>query len=230
MCFVFMRRLFLRPFLLFILAILSGCTQSTPTNPTASDEIIPLAVGNTWLYEYTDFDENGNISHKDTSDLTLHLSYEQNGEKLFLVALGAPGFLTAFLKRNDGIWVYREVDLAPSSYNYEVLYPFRVDSSISLIFEENRFTDSLGNRMFDTILHTYKLEDDNVTKVVPAGQFQCLKYIIEDSNLTRKRMEMRVVEFYSLNVGLIYREEYEGHVYRPLNLISQKALVSYKLY
>ncbi|HEY6171198.1 MAG TPA: hypothetical protein VIX80_02960 [Candidatus Kapabacteria bacterium] len=191
---------------------------------------MPLAIGNQWEYEYIFYNDDGTVYGVDTSEFTLNSSFVKDGETLYFSPIPFAGFLTAYTNRPDGLWTYNEMDLIPSFYAHNVFYPFKVDSAISFTFIDDRFTDSLGNKFNDTILSTYTLVNDNLQKTVGAGTFNCLKYVTEDSNLTRKRMEMRIVEFYALNVGLIYREEYEGHLYRPLKLISQKSLLSYKLY
>ena len=89
----------------FLLALLSGFAEDIEPKP-----LIPLAVGNIWVYEQLRFDSLGNISDRDTLDLEISGSTDEFDVEAFFWSWELAGGPTEVIGiYDDGYYVLGEV-------------------------------------------------------------------------------------------------------------------------
>lgn len=138
-----------------ILLTVSSCNKEEQKSPNSAQintlEIMPLKVGNEWVYKVTDYEVSGQIEDQKEEIWTVVKDTVISNEKVFYTNEGF-----SYLNRNDGLYTYDSTD---STYTKFVKYPGIVGES---------FTTFSGER--STIISTNKM----VTG--PAGTFNCYQY------------------------------------------------------
>ena len=143
-------------FLTFALAVsyLLGCEESNPTNNGATNELIPLKLGNSWVNIVSVFDSNMVVTRTSVDSLWVSGDTTLNGEKYFMISIksrDSGGILylqhDVYLARNT-LLGYEQLrgGFITASYRYPVMYG---DSMV--ISREERVT-------------------------VPAGTYNCIVY------------------------------------------------------
>lgn len=212
-------------FPLFSMLILIACKDNT-VNPNTDTSFYPISVGNTWKYNFKDYDSTGILVYEGTFD-----------EK----------FISARIK--DGQLVYQfDSPLNPPSpdcCDYKYYYQNKADGVHRLIA-----SDSTGYWVSDYLLYKYPcMKNDiftngsnnydttyvillNDTVICDAGTFECIVYKnvirdLEDSSLTK--LLGYTYSYVSKGVGKIkfkfYRSDSSGEIYKDY----EYSLINYTL-
>ncbi len=186
--------------LVFCLGIIS-CKSSTDTGTQNQTVIMPLAIGNTWIYLDNGYDSNGHLFVPSTYDTLLISDTITYGKDILYKPQNR---LIYYTNKANGLWV--RYDLAPSEEIFFAKYPakdgdiFRRDS---LIVTKESSPDPLGLTIGNFIVSS---TTESVT--VPAGTFVCYKYNADYYDTTSHQLVDRVNSFYAPNVGRIKSEDF----------------------
>ena len=134
--------------LVSFLAILVLCTtgcDSTPSDAEPEPSILPLAIGNQWILEYTSIRDSGNNLRTSTDTDTLHIVGDTTvqGERWFEMS-GSGGthiFRGFYAQRTDGIW---RRYISPTRATIPVLWykqPASTGDRYKIIFTEGNDDD-----------------------------------------------------------------------------------------
>jgi hypothetical protein len=134
--------------LLIILTLIAGCAKK-------KDDIIPLKVGNLWIYKTDKYDQNGTLNSSQYSSHCILKDTSKYGETFYLFE----GFLP-WINKADGLYVLGQ-DSLPELF---LKYPA----------PEN---DSYTNKMNDSII--IKKTDEKLN--IPSGNFKCYKYQVNNT-------------------------------------------------
>jgi hypothetical protein len=131
----------------------------------SSSEILPLAVGNSWIYAITAFDSLGNVLGNgiDTSIVSRDTTID-NETWYILYNRGAP--VNLGINRSDGYWS-RAVTLSPNTTNIATLG----DPYLSA-----KFPTATGQVFVNETGYSTVVLDTDTTVTVPAGTFRCYEY------------------------------------------------------
>ncbi len=201
---------------------ISGCNKNdNPTAPTTSrDVIMPLSVGNQWIYIQTDsIWVSGQIILDTVTWQITHDTTIQN-EKWYVLEesrlyplFPVPGDNSVknrsaiFINRADGLWIGPHGPGLPFSPYLSVKYPASVNDSWQL----PRW-DYYDPQYSPTVIST------NAPVDVPAGQFICSEIEYKDS-----LNHVLGKSYYAINIGFIKNESGLGMT-RRLELLSYTIL------
>ena len=131
----------------------------------SSSEIIPLALGNRWIYTITAFDSLGIAlgSSIDTSVVSRDTTID-NETWYILYNRGAP--VNLGINRTDGYWS-RTVTLSPGSTNI---------AALGEPYLSSKFPATVGQVFANETGYTSLVLDADTMVTVAAGTFECYKY------------------------------------------------------
>lgn len=203
---------------IFGLALIVGCSE-TPSGPSTSSVIMPLAVGNEWVSESTRYDNNGNpIVSIDTFKIVSKVL--ENGKEVF------------YSNRNDPYYfvnqtLYTTIDSLPW---FIVQPPKHVNEVVRndtfVIAEKDAYGDSTGQYYTIYIREWVSTLDTTIT--VKAGTFPCFGYTML-SYTPKFGFKSSGKSFYSRGIGYIKSESYQDTIPSRDNLDGTDQLVSYHL-
>jgi hypothetical protein len=176
---------------IFILSLvtllLASCSeQSNPTGSgtSSSNQIMPLAVGNSWTTRVTFYDTTGAVANLDSSTIKIVRDTTIQNEKWFADSSGI-----LYTNRSDGLWMKWA-----SSTVLVAKYPASLGDT---------FTTGVFNDMTATVLSM----DTSIT--VPKGTFRCYRYrAIKGAFDTNYSNYSEDNSYFSLGIGLIKWEDY----------------------
>jgi hypothetical protein len=200
-------------FSLVITAIIvfAGCNQSnSPVNTTQSDVLIPLKVGNIWIYQ-------GNFVDTLKSNLldTIYVKQDTviNGEIWFYCY--NVGILTLMTNRNDGV------------------YFMRTDTNNNLIIKMcYKYPANIGDEWtFDINAPSTKITllSKNDTTTIKGSKFICYKYQWDFNASIPNLNYNTVLEWLCPGKGLIKQEYYFKNNSGKMLLVYSTELLSYEL-
>jgi hypothetical protein len=189
---------------------ISGCKEND--NPTASttsrDVIVPLSVGNQWIYIVTDSTAASGRFIQDTVTMQITHDTTIQNEKWYVVESQSHPFIPTdatkkystaiWINRADGLWVGPHDPGIPFSAYLSIKYPASVNDS----WQHPRGDDS-----YPIIIPT--VTSTNARVDVPAGQFICYEIEYKDSvTLVPGKT------YYAINIGFIKSEPGLGQTIR----------------
>ena len=178
---------------------LASCDSATTGPSTQQGAIMPLAVGNTWVYKVSILNNDGSTgsSYFDTVKIINSMIY--NGDSIFAFNHGTAGKLN-----DEG---YSIAIFGSDNFQLFAKYPtatgeiFRRDT---LTFED---MDSLGNIIFDTSLITFFCKENPSSISVPAGSYSAVQYQYDVTSL-HADFQDREVYYYAPGIGEVYSYSY----------------------
>ncbi|MEW5796869.1 MAG: hypothetical protein AB1772_10990 [Candidatus Zixiibacteriota bacterium] len=171
--------------LVFTLILLAGCDSSDKsTNPTPPKQILPLTVGNFYVYENAVLDSAGSVIGADTVIWTVAKDTIIQNERWYIMTVNGvrdPEVSLPTTNRGDGLWVD-----GPSGFLL-FKYPAAVNDTV----------------FFGSDTSTVESIHDTIT--VPAGTFECINY-----KWVGSRDEDRAYQYhyFSPGVGHVKTDEY----------------------
>src|SRR5579872_1968012 len=112
----------------FCVLLISG--GSKPRVPTRV--LMPLAIGNTWVYKYERFDEYKKRGQKPTFD-TIKLICRERLDKdmIYYDSYDSErSYATGFFNRKNGLWQYLNDDVISDDRTMFAPFPVGIDSSV----------------------------------------------------------------------------------------------------
>jgi hypothetical protein len=214
----------------FLVVMGSSCDLFNNEQNIVSGELIPLAVGNYWVYETTYLDAlidtiHYEVSHKlevpigDTSYTAFAANFVPFPEGL------EPYY---WLRRNGdhGIYKMGGISNTDTLFTNEVEYklPSEVGETIQtpqISFSYDRFEFYVSDTLNITLI------DDNRKIITPAGTFECYVYNFQLDAGDDVLSDFDYYLFYSPGVGLVKQEE-RGE--RRQNIITEMTLMEYRIF
>ena len=214
----------IEPTVCFIIILVTlVCCKSNPTAPihdyvkqNSDSVIMPLAIGNIWVYNNTEFDSLGNILIQDFDTTLITYADTWDGDTIYKVLIrNKPGMAgqLAFHNRSNGLWMGSAGEATTFSYFLLIPYPTTLNTH--------------------DLLYTNSLVNDDTLITTPAGTFHSLKYeaLVGPQGSYGSGHD---ISFYSVGKGLIYSEEYRKYYPAYSNdtsefLTKKEILQSYKL-
>jgi hypothetical protein len=202
----------------FIAAGIFGC-KSNPSNPQApqTSVIMPLAIGNSWIYETTSYYPTGYASGITIDTTVIQNTAPIGGETFDFIRNYEPPNLfssTGYSNRADGLWLYYSGE---AMMPYTILYvPYPAEPNIPYT-QTSPFDYSVTLLNADTAIS------------VPKGNFHVLKYQRDYLDGVSGNPVFFDMLYYAVNIGLIYSESYSLDSTGKLILISKTALRQYFL-
>ncbi|MES2766499.1 MAG: hypothetical protein V4642_11550 [Bacteroidota bacterium] len=185
-------------FYVILVSIASCSDNSTEPDSAKSEGIIPLKVGNQWIFKRYEIDSTGNqiAEYRDTMKIT--------GTKMFgsevwyktYISAGS-GYITAEvfqLNRADGLW-NRDYIEEP---NLSIKFPAKVGDTFF-----SGEPDDPQDTMYHRKMHVISTDTMITT---PAGTFKCYAYAYYYNNSQILAQTL----FYSPAIGYIKEELYAG--------------------
>ncbi|MGA2296122.1 MAG: hypothetical protein ABSG15_01060 [FCB group bacterium] len=198
---------------LFLTSILGckSCTKSdSPVSPTISGVLIPLKIGNKWIYQDKQFDNP--INPKIGKD-TLYIIKDTiiNGETWYIPygEINIP-----CINRSDGFYSM----LPDSLQNFNITLLFKYPANIGDMWNTGD-SNREGN---------YTLLSKNDTVTVTAGTFICYKYQSE-SQFSDILLYQKSLFWICPGIGEIKIEDWESFDTNKLSLYHSSELLSYEL-
>lgn len=135
----------------------AGCSDA-PSGPSAAGQIIPLEVGNYWIYSYRKFDSAGGISYSMEWTEAVDSDTVIDGERLYsirdIVSMFI-GFKQYYVNRSDGVYCY-----SPGSEPLSLYIKYPVQQNELIV------------RRYDTLRVINAMQKTET----PAGWFYCVVY------------------------------------------------------
>ena len=187
--------------LIFAIPVLlaAGCNNGTGP-PAQSPQIMPLAIGNEWIGQVTEYNTQGNPDSTRLDTLRILKSEVVNGETWYYMNVfwiyGADTNHGWFTNRSDGLYTCDSEHFA-QSYRY-AKYPATPGEWVVILQNDSGPPGywSIYGRTVDTT---------NLSVTVPAGIFQCDVYSIVSASQDWDVLTSVATpgEYYSPNVGLV---------------------------
>ena len=128
-------------------------------------EIIPLAVGNAWIYAITAFDSLGNVLGNAVDTSTVARDTVIDSETWYILYnRGVP--VNLGINRSDGYWS-RSVTLSPGTANI---------ASLGEEYLSSKFPATVGQVFANETGYRTVVLDADTMVTVTAGSFECYKY------------------------------------------------------
>jgi len=198
--------------LTFCFAIIS-CKNSTDIGTQSQGVIMPLALGNTWIYIDHGYDSNGHLIVPSPSDTLLINDTITYGKDVLYIPRDRKIY---YINKADGLWIRYDFD---SKEIFQAKYPTKVGDIYrhdSYILTKESSPDPLGEVAADYIVSS---TTESVT--VPAGTFICYKYNADYYDTASHQLLDRFNTFYAPNVGLIKEEDFHFDTVSQTLMIAQ---------
>jgi len=189
-------------------SIISCSEDDNPVTPhDIPDVIMPLELGNSWVYQLTTFKPDGSIRRTDTVTFSVFSDTLIENERWFVWGqkVTTQVFCT---NRTDGLWYWHENDTVPG---LSAMYPAEAG---------DRFTDAYC----DTI---HVVSTDHLV-TVPGGTFSCFLYEKPPAH-HQQAQRWRYRGYFSPNIGQIRVEQFLASDAVPEYLNHSFDLISYSI-
>jgi hypothetical protein len=222
---------------IFLLAAFFGISISggtKPRVPSRYDVVMPLAIGNSWIYKYEKFDEDRKREGRPELDtIKIIKSSRLDEDKIYFDSYDSErSYSAGFFNRKNGLWQYLNDDVISDDKKMIVPYPVRIDSAVVTGYPELDNGENNPNRGHEDTLMvtrvTLKEEDHSVT--VPAGTFHCLKYLSEDVLRSDDSVTTYANLYYCIGKGLISKELYNRNSKGKWYLAERTKLLSFLIH
>lgn len=200
---------------LSLMLILTAC-QDDSTSPSKSKEIMPLALGNFWVYQQLYYDSNGNLTDSEIDTLLVKRQFTYNGKVYFSFDEYDEEHQDEGLRNADGGLYQLNYDYDNETFSEDLMFKYPAKTGDVFMINEEEV----------------KVISTNATISVPKGSFSCYHYKIEseyidedDPSYSRKIIENL---YMAPGVGMvkyeIIRNYFNGDLYRKyyLNLMDYK--------
>lgn len=175
---------------LFVLLFLASCGK---------EELMPMKIGNLWVYKTAKIDRYGTVERTDYMSLAVLADTVFSGQSYALIEGGFP-----LTNKEDGIY---SVKKDSSSYSPALFFKYPA-----------KLNDSYQSFTNDSI--TVMALDETV--ITPAGKFKCIKYLSRSSSM----FDEATAFYLCPSTGIIKIEEYAKGNGDSLYLKNQSVLNS----
>ncbi|MBC8044727.1 MAG: hypothetical protein IAF08_14920 [Rhizobacter sp.] len=174
--------------LLALSALVSSCKENTGTSvdTASSSQIIPLEIGNQWIYKNVYYDSLGAITFDALDTVTIIKDTTISGEKWFRLQ-GSVGYSFDVIHRADGYYYYGDGG-AILQYKYPANLNERYQTYVATP------TDTMVVASFNSVT------------TVQAGTYTCYQY----NRFVPSRPTVRQTTWIEAGKGIIKEEAYGG--------------------
>ncbi|MDB5033791.1 MAG: hypothetical protein JWQ98_1032 [Chlorobi bacterium] len=189
-----------------VLLLAAGCKSSTDPGSSNQIPLIPLAIGNEWMYDELSLDSTGEVMRTFHDTVQIIANDVIDGEQWYVQHGPNPtGALTYLVNRNDGLYQFH-----PQWGDKIVRY---LHYPVSLNDDNNVRDDYFGTDTdaYTVTFHT-RINALHKSVKVPAGTYDCVEVAQEyrgDAALGPNAGAPPVFEYYAPGIGLIELEWYD---------------------
>lgn len=202
--------------LIFTCCIL-GCSEDT-NGPSSNGVIMPLAVGNEWVYKVTRYNIGGMVDTVYIDTLSIIGTKLHNGRTVYVFNTDVLGE-----NRDNGYWnglpFFDTLSLL-AKYPCTIGETFRRDTLYTVDY------DSIGHKSYDTTTIDFSCKETSLPVSVSAGSFISYFYQISTNSLVHP-YKNRIDLLYSPNIGEVLSYNYAWN--DTLYLYYKRELMSYHL-
>ena len=145
--------------------------QETPLQPGETRDLIPLSVGNYWVFEQTNYDSLGNMTSIEPHD-TIEIVGDTTIGGIIWSYKYYLGVLLAY--RNSPAGILIRLVSKNSDATVKLIYKFPAEITDTYPYPVVWFGVS-PTRLVDSLYQCFVMARDTLV-TVPAGSFQCYKY------------------------------------------------------
>jgi hypothetical protein len=219
----------------FLIAVFFAFIISGGSKPRVPARVLmPLAIGNTWVYKFEKFDEFKKRGQKPAFDTIKLIRRERLDKDLIYYDSydSERSYAAGFFNRKNGLWQYLNDDVISDDRNMIVPFPVRIDSAVITGYPGLDNSDNNPKKGHeDTLMITrVTLKDEDNSMTVPAGKFHCLKYLSEDVVRSNDSVITYSNLYYCIEKGLISKELYRRNSRGKWHLEERTTLVYYKVH
>jgi hypothetical protein len=208
----------------FVFAIVGCESQSAYVEPL-DDVIMPLALGNTWVYELTRFADDGSVGSVELDTTRIVKVTDYTGEVRYYTYF-ENDMGSYYTNKSDGLWS-GSFSSAGSRSQLSVPYPAEIGDFTDLDTMIQYIWDStMRDRLYDTVITRITLKEKNVGVEVKAGTYACYHYEMQMKRGYSGLVVFNSDYYYAPNVGRILLETYAADLYKQLQLNSRYELLS----
>ena len=189
----------------FVFFLLAGCSEDS-TEPSDHGVLVPMKVGNIWIYQTTDYDENGDISYVSLDTFSITKKYTVDSDDVYL----RRAIYHIGDEYIDEVFGYYS-NKSDGFHFHGFIFDDQPPGKQSLLI--NKYPTEEGDK-FNTMDYEFLVEKTDENIKIPAGEFSCYKYIkLVDGNTG--------IEYCKPGLGLVKAENYsEGELSKKMELIS----------
>ena len=202
---------------LIILILVTSCKDDTTSpviKPLNTDELIPLKIGNTWVYEHIIYNGSDQKTIQETITVESEIQYKNEKHFIFKHTDHSTGKIKTpkvyYINKADGHYmIYLEL--------YEDIYTIKLNYPT---FE--------GDIIYEDGINKYYIEKVDTIYTTPAGKFKCIKYV--QSVLYDGKDMFTYINYIAPGIGRVVAEVYRTDPKNGIQSINTKSiLLSYKL-
>lgn len=191
--------------LLIVIALLTTSCSETSTSSTDPDkdkdtleykgDLLPLAVGNEWIYNYIGYNEAGEITSLKDDTLYVDIAYTgiSYGFNNKTGGMILPDFVFGSWSIGEyGLYVFNDLIMKESL----LAYPFPVDSSFTYIFQIEEHDIYIEIKVF---------KDEYVT--IGLRIYKCYKYESRSKSANEGWFDYKYIHYFVPGIGIVKIEK-----------------------
>ena len=213
-----------------IMVLLSSCDLFNNEQEKPPGELVPLAVGNYWVYEYTYLEViKDTIRYEVTAEVEVPIgdtSYTAYAANFVPFPEGLEPYY--WLRRNGANGLYLMGGISDTDTLFVNNVEYKLPAAVGETFTSPRVSFSFDRFEFyqsDTLSIT--LIDDDREVVTPAGKFECYVYNFQLDAGDDVEVDFDYYLFYSPGVGLVKQEERNE---RSQYISTELILIEYRVF
>lgn len=211
--------------ILTIIFVLLSCDDKSSDPNGNNADLIPLEVGNKWVYELNDFNDS---SEALIDTLINEIKYKEdiNNETFYYMSVDSDTPASfRYINRKQGLWV--SWNFSQDNEKQIVKYPIKLNDSV--LFDYFIRTHENG-QVYDTLRVYKKITGMNRAISVPAGKFNCIEITqIMYNTGGEQNTAFKIIEYYEPGIGkikgLLFNLDSKGII----ELAVMHELIEYKL-
>jgi hypothetical protein len=201
--------------ILFCILILTNCENNSSNTTNDTLQIVPLKIGNFWIYNGTTFDTNGNVNESKIYITKVESDSMWNGEKIFSLSDSVYNYKSSYYAFNRKDGYYYLLRFMDSLEREDTLEP------LLIVKYPGKEGDS-----FKSGMTPYKIKNTDINYTTLIGTFKCYKYINTSDDGNERDTSY---DYYSQGIGRIGYENFRHFTGGKKYLALKLELVGYSL-
>jgi hypothetical protein len=194
-----------------------GC-KSSPTSATSNNDLMPLKVGNLWMYEIINYSDSGATSVTTYDTITIVSTQVTAG-----VTMYASNYGESYYYDSRGLW-----GTAQGIRSFFAKYPLAAGETMPA--DSVMITSEPSPDPIDVAVGIQKLVGENQLVHFPDGHiFTCQQYQRDYKGTKYDSIYFTETSSYQLGTGLVYEEFYRPNGHNGLYKSESRRLINYSI-
>ncbi len=185
--------------------------QSVKSDQT-NNVILPLAIGNTWLYQVDEFDKLGNITNSYIDSIVVYDEVLVNGERWFKMRFPMGGYGDTVLMTNTNLGLWYKCTNCDEKSALKAQYPVKDESFIGTSYQGFIYkTDSTNGLIPINVEVQHNVDiSNNIPISYNDNNFSAIKYTLSLKIIHTEDVQIfgKLDETFIPNIGLYYSKQY----------------------